>query len=720
MYNNSMNINIKSFLSDMMGAFAGSAVILPQSMGLGVVLFSMMGYEASTGALAGIIGAAILSFISGLAGATIGMLSAPNGPVTMLLASTMLLLSQTGQSNEYMLLTLSAILVLTGVFQIIFSLLGGAELIKYIPYPVIVGQISAIGILMIKSQLSFIITPFSQLDDMLLASVPLFVSLFTILVIILSAKFLKKVPSVLFGFISGIAFYQLLNIFYADALLSSWVVGAVPSVDNLNFGFDFSALKLLNFELIVTTALALMVLASTDCLVTAIVADSQTNLRNNSKKEIIAQGVSQIIIGFLGALGGGGTKGATLINLQSGGRRWSGVLSGLFFILLILFFGFLGEYLPISVLAGVIIYVGFKMINFNLINWIIYSKSRVDGLIALSVFIITISFDLVSAVGMGIFISMLMYFRMQIKAPIIHAMRDGKHKHSLSVRSDDEKNLLQEHGAKIVMLELRGNIFFATADKLLELSEAYIKKDQILIFNFLRVQFIDISGLILILQIASRMKKSGGELILCHMHRELGIGKKINKALEKIDKQNSIKIRIFIDSDSSFEYAENRLLKSYGLTHNDGTSFIQLEANTLCRNMSQQSLFTIKELAQQHEIKKNELLFSQDSDADSLFILLQGSIEVRLYTSKDEYKRFAKYTSGTYFGEIAFINPGKRIATAITNSDAILLELNHESVMALEGKTKELLLSELFFELGSRMGKELRNSAQEIRRLEQV
>jgi SulP family sulfate permease len=413
-----------------------------------------------------------------------------------------------------------------------------------------------------------------------------------------------------------------------------------------------------------------MILASTDCLVTAIVADSQTNLRNNSKKEIIAQGIAQTIIGFLGALGGGGTKGATLINLQSGGRRWSGVFSSIFFILLILFFGFLGKYLPIAVLAGVIIFVGFGMINFNLISWITYKKSRIDGIIALTVFAVTISVNLVTAVGIGILISMLMYFRMQIKAPIIHVVRDGVHKHSLNVRTDEEKNILHKNGSSIVMFELRGNIFFATADKLLELSEEYIKKDQYLIFNFLRVQFIDISGIILILQISSRMKKAGGELILCHMHNELGIGKKINKALEHIDKKNSIKIRTFVDTDSSFEYAENKILQKYSIDTKYKTTYIELKENALCKGIEAQSLSLIEKLSIKHKVKKDHILFNQGDMADSLFILLQGEVEIRLYTSKDEYKRLAKYNPGTFFGEISFISPGKRSASAIVNSNA--------------------------------------------------
>jgi len=715
-----MRVDSKAIFSDFLGAFAGSAVILPQSMGLGVVLFSIMGFDASSGALAGIIGAAILSLISGLFGATIGMLSAPNGPVTMLLVSTITIMSGSGASSDMMLLTLSAILVLTGVFQVVFSLIGGADLIKYIPYPVIVGQISAVGFLMIKSQVSFIFNPFLQIQDILTASVPITIAILTILTIIITPKISKKIPAVLAGFVVGIVVYQIIDYIYIHNAFSSWVVGVVPGVQNLNFGVNLEDLKTLDLRLVVTTALALMILASTDCLVTAIVADSQTNLRNNSKKEILAQGIAQMIIGFLGALGGGGTKGATLINLQSGGRRWSGVFSSIFFILLVLFFGFLGKYLPIAVLAGVIIFVGFGMINFNLINWLIYKKSRMDGLIALTVFIVTISVNLVSAVGIGILISMIMYFRMQIKAPIIHRVRDGFQKHSLNIRTDEQKKLLNENGSSIVMFELRGSLFFATADKLLELSEKYIKKDQYLIFNFLRVQFIDISGIILILQISSRMKKAGGELILCHMHKELGIGKKINKALEHIDKKNSIKILTFVDSDTSFEYVENKILQKHGILHNDSSKYIQLKENSLCKRMNPNSINLIEKLSTKYEIKKGEVIFSQYDEASSLFILLQGEIEIRLYVSKKEYKRLAKYNSGTFFGEISFISPGERSATAIVNSDAMLLELSHDALVDLQADDKERLLLELLFELGERMGVELRSSAQEIRRLEQV
>lgn len=708
-----------SISSDILGALAGSAVILPQSMGLGVVLFSVMGFDASSGALAGIIGAAVLSIVSGLIGATRGMLSAPNGPVTMLLVGVFTTMASAGASSQTMLLALSAILLLTGIFQIVFSLFGGAKLVKYIPYPVVVGLVTGIGFLMIKSQMKFLTNSYVNIENSLIASVPLIIATITIITIVLSTKFAKKLPAALMGlFVGGIS-YQIIDILYLHGVYSSWVVGVVPGVESLHFGISLESLKGLNIETIVAASLALMILATTDCLVTAIVADAQTNTRHNGKKEIVAQGLGQIVVGFLGGLGGGGTKGATLVNLQSGGGRFSAVFSGLTFVLLILFFGGLGVYLPISVLAGVIIFVGFGMINFNIISWIKYKKSRSDAMIALIVIATIIFIDLVTAVGVGVLISMLIYIRMQIKAPIVHRQTDGTNKHSLLKRTEKESIFFHEYGEQIVMFELRGNLFFATADKLLEILDPYIKKDYCVILHFQRVQLIDISGVILLLQIASNMKKVEGELLLCHMHKELGLGRKINKALEKIDKKNNIKIRTFVNTDSALMYAENRLLQKHNIPLRNRELYIELQKNDFCKNIPSHIVNIIENMSKKIEIKKEKTIFNQGDSGDSLFMVLQGEVDIRLYSSKKDYTILAKYGAGTYFGEISFLNPGSRTASAVAKYDIVLLELTQESILKLDSKEKEELALVLLFELGSTLGNELKHSASEIRRLEE-
>jgi MFS superfamily sulfate permease-like transporter len=108
-------------IRDLLGGLAATTVALPQSMGLGVALFVAMGYDASTGALAGLVGAAALSLVSGLAGVTMGMVSAPNGPVTMLLSVSMASVLAQGVEGDGILLALFAIILLTGLFQFLLG-----------------------------------------------------------------------------------------------------------------------------------------------------------------------------------------------------------------------------------------------------------------------------------------------------------------------------------------------------------------------------------------------------------------------------------------------------------------------------------------------------------------------------------------------------------------------------------------------------------------------
>ena len=204
------------------------------------------------------------------------------------------------------------------------------------------------------------------------------------------------------------------------------------------------------------------------------------------------------------------------------------------------------------------------------------------------------------------------------------------------------------------------------------------------------------------------------------MHKELGLGKKINRALESIDKKHSIKIRTFINIDSAFEYGENRLLVAHGIELRSKDSFIDIEENQLCKNISPNIVEIIQKLSREIKLNKGETLFEQGDMGDSLFMVLKGEVNIELFYGKDDYKLFGKYGAGTYFGEISFLNPGERTASAVCKADTTLLEFKQADLISLESKEKEELSLALLFELGSTLGEELRHSAREIRRLEAV
>ena len=710
----------KSFhISDILGGFAGSAVVLPQAMGLGVVLFTGMGMDASTGAMAGLLGAAILSIVSGFFGATIGMISAPNGPVTMLLVGVFAGMSANGAGAAEMMTALSAILILTGLFQLAFGAIGGGQLIKYIPYPVVAGLVTGIGLLMIKSQFLLLSKDMDMLQSFdLHSAIPVITALLTIFTIAVVPKRFPKIPGALAGLIFGIFLFQTL-VYLTGNAEQNWVVGTIPSLASLQLGITPQALKELPWNIVITSSLALTILATTDCLITSVVADSQTGERHNAKKEMAAQGTGQILVGLLAGLGGGGTKGSTLVTIQSGGGRWSPVVSGLLMIVLMLFAGAAGSYLPISVLAGVITFVGIGMVDLNIFSWLKTKENRIDGTIALSVIATIVLLNLVMAVAVGAAIAIIIFIRTQIKAPIIHRRVTAEHHHSLCARADNERKILDAQGSRIIMVELRGNLFFATADRLLSEIEEDIFPGNIIILHFRRVKYIDLTGMILLTQIASRAASKGATLIFCHLREELGFGEKVSEAFHQIDKKSDFRAKIFQDTDTAFEYAENLVLEREGCRVAQHDRYTPLAENNFCSGMPENIIALIEGITAPAVLSEGNEVFKNGDFGQSLFLVLKGEIEIRLYTSERGYKRLAKYGPGTYFGEIAFLIPGPRAASAVATQDAEIMEIDREDIMAMDHDAKADLALYLLYEIGGTLGEALRRSAADIYRLEQ-
>ncbi len=379
--------------------------------------FTAIGLDASSGAMAGLVGVTILLLSSGLMGATTGMISAPNGPVTMLLAGLAAKLAPHYSAIE-ILVILGIVLVFTGFFQIVFGLLKGGEIIKIIPYPVVASMITAIGILMIKSQL----TQLAPVTTMAGWSgyIPLIVATITLAIIYLS-NLCSQPPVNPHGLLGGIIAYTILNLLSSQPAVPDWVIGPLPSIDFdmvLN-RLDGINLLLLPWQLIIVSALALTILVMIDCLLTALVADSQTCMRHNSQRELIAQGIAQMLIGAVGGVGGGGTKGATLACTIAGGRRWSPLFAALILLLMTIFGRQLGTFLPLSALSGVIIYIGLKMINPNIILWFKDSYTRLDAVNALMVIVVTLFFDVTKAVALGMIFAVITFISRNMQRSLI-------------------------------------------------------------------------------------------------------------------------------------------------------------------------------------------------------------------------------------------------------------------------------------------------------------
>ena len=707
-------------IGDLAGGAAAAMVVLPQAMAYGVALFSLMGMSAASGALAGLVGAACLSLVSGFFGGTIGLVSSPTGPVLVLFSGAVLAFESAGLAGEKLFAALMVTTVLAGLFQVAIAVSGGGRLIKLIPYPVVVGFTTGAALLMIQSQLKPIFGPLLEASWEAWRWIPFATAVATYLWIAASSKWVSTVPPMVAGLAGGTLVFHFLAGMAPEPLPVAWVVGVLPDPTSIVAGLSIAGIAQLPVMPVVSAALALAMLASLNTMLASVIADLATETRHNALRELLAQGVGQTLTGLLGSMGGSATTGATVVAVSAGARRWAGVTAGAAFLLLVLFFGPAGKVLPISVLAGIVIYVAVGMIGADAFEWLRSGRTRTDALVALLVTIVTVAYDLVTAVGAGVVIAIVLFIREQARTSVIHRRSTGAQRHSVRLRTEKERALLEQHGGRIVIYELRGNLFFATADHLFEELLPDLDRPAWIILHLRRVSQVDLTGIKILHQIATRLHAHGGQLLFCEVHHHIGLGADVGRALSRVSQKGAGNRRVLtlIGSDEALEHAENALLTELGSPPAAAHDRVELAAADLCRGMTTEQVAALRSVLSSRTVESGRTLFAAGEQGDDMYIVVSGEVDVRLQTTQHHYKRIANCGPGTVFGEIAFIDPGPRTADAIAVQPTELLVLDRRGLERLERERPDAAVS-LLIALGNMQGHHLRRSDEEIQRLAQ-
>ncbi|MCA9548849.1 MAG: SLC26A/SulP transporter family protein, partial [Myxococcales bacterium] len=702
---------------DLWGGLAAAAVVLPQAMAFGVALFVPAGLPASSGAIAGLIGAAALSLSSGLSGGTAGLISAPTGPTLVLQVAALTALGRAGLSGEGVLTGFLAVLLLTGILQALIGISGGGRLIKFIPHPVVAGFMTGSAILMILSQRS----PLSgtEVPDPwdTWRWMPAATALVTYLVVVYAPRVLPKVPGTVAGLVGGTAFFHLISWGLGRTTPSPWVIGQLPGLQALQVNLHPSGLASLPWPTVLASAATLAVLASLDTLLTSVVADVTTRQRHDARRELVGQGVGQVLAGLFGGMAGAGTTGATVVATNTGGRRWVGVVAGLTFFLLLAVGGPVGAVLPVSVLGGIILRVAVHMVDRDVFTWLRRRRTRMDAGIAVMVATVTVAYDLMVAVGVGMAVAIGAFIRAQIQSPVIHRRSTGRQRRSVRHRPSQERALLEQHGDRIVLYELKGSLFFATADRLFGEVMDDLCRPAWVIFDMARVRSVDLTGVKILEQMAARLEASGGQLCFCTVHSGAGLGKKVKKTFKKVSPgAPSPSAKTFNGPDEALRYAEDELLRSLGHEPAAARDAAGLEANDLCRSMDAGEVAVLQAVLRSASFPAGAVIFNADDMGRALFVVLRGEVETQLPTTEHHHTRLAAYPPGTFFGEVAFLSPGPRAATAVAISDVEALELDREDFDLLRVRRPDVGAAVLLA-LARAQGAALRWSAAELRRM---
>ena len=519
-------IETNNLKGDIFGGITAGIVALPLALAFGIQAFGSIDdpSASSMGALAGLVGATMLGFFASLFGGTHSQISGPTGPMTVITASLISGVWTAHQSLSAVLISMSMAGLFCGLFQILFGVIKIGKYVRYIPYPVLSGFMSGIGVIIILQQLYALVglkSPVLTIDMITemperlqgdVSFIALLLGLGTIAIIWLMPKLTKKVPATLVALIV----MTVVSLFFEmeDRLLIGAIPGGLPMPFFANASISLAGIDWYEtMKVAVVPGLTLAGLGSIDTLLTSVVADNITKTHHNSNQELIGQGIGNMLGGLFCGIGGAGATMRTVVNVKSGGRtKISGMVHSLFLLAILLGLGGLVRYVPLSVLAGILITVGWGIIDFKGFRDLL-KIPKADASVLLIVFGLTVLVDLLTAVGIGMVIACVLF--MKRASDLV----EGGYSSSIMTNFDKESPWADEGGIPeslrhhIYIQRLNGPIFFGTITKFQSVMNDVPADAKIVIIRMKLVSFMDQSGLYA-METAIKEIQSHGTMVL--------------------------------------------------------------------------------------------------------------------------------------------------------------------------------------------------------------
>ena len=530
-------ISTNNLKGDIFGGITAGIVALPLALAFGIQAFGGVNdpNASAVGALAGLVGATMLGFFASLFGGTHSQISGPTGPMTVITASLIsgIWVSQQASGIPFdqaigtILLSMSFAGIFCGLFQILFGILKIGKYIRYIPYPVLSGFMSGIGIIIILQQIYPLIglkspvlvvdmiTEFPErvADGISLSA--LLLGLGAIAIIYLFPLVTKKIPATLVALIV----MTIVSLFIND-FPSTLTIGEIPAGFPLPFflkdGIDMSVVDWgMVLKSSVIPGLTLAGLGSIDTLLTSVVADNITKTKHNSNQELIGQGVGNMIAAMFCGIGGAGATMRTVVNVKSGGRsQISGMVHSLFLLAILLGLGSIVKFVPLSVLAGILITVGAGIIDFKGSKDLLRIPKS-DSFVLVVVLLTTVFVDLLTAVGIGMVIACFLFMK-RTSDFVEQAYTSEELPTSFNPSSpwSDEESFPEEVRHKVYIQRLDGPIFFGSITRFNEVMHTVPEDVETVIIRMKRVTFMDQSGLYAMETAIKDLNASGKQVLM--------------------------------------------------------------------------------------------------------------------------------------------------------------------------------------------------------------
>ncbi|MBS4760354.1 MAG: SulP family inorganic anion transporter [Clostridium sp.] len=483
------------FAGDVFGGINSAIITLPQALAFGVA--------TGFGAGAGLWGAIILCFVAGILGTKTPLISGTTGPVAIVVASMMLALrNDIGAAVTIMLIA--------AVLQLIASLTNLPSMVKYVPYPVISGFMNGVGVIIIILQLnplmghpamSSTVTTVMSIHKSLasLNHDAVFIGIITLIVAFFTPKIINRfVPSQVLALIIG-------------TIISIKLGLHLDRISELSVSFPSIIKPDTDIHHIITYlpyAFTLAVVFSAESMLTGLVSDSLTKTRHSPKRLLAAQGIGNFMCALTGSLGGSAATMRSVAALNAGAStKMCAVINPV--LLIILLFkcsGFVAQ-IPLAVLAAILMKIGYDIIDVKLLKVLKYAPKD-DLYVLFLVFLLTVFYNLIFAVGAGITLAALLYAkRVADKAELVH-----KSVYDTEIM-ELERILERDYKHKIRVVHISGQFFFGSATQLISKFDELLGTE-ILILNYESDDLLDISAIFALEDIILRLQSQNIAIIL--------------------------------------------------------------------------------------------------------------------------------------------------------------------------------------------------------------
>ena len=516
------NYNRKTFVADLMAGIIVGIVALPLAIAFGIA--------SGVTPEKGIITAIVASFVISALGGSKVQIGGPTGAFIIIIY---------GIIQQYGMEGLTIATLMAGVFLILFGLLHLGTIIKFIPYPIVVGFTSGIAVTIFTTQvkdlfgLNITSVPSDFIEKWIcyfnnFSTVDLWssvIGIVSVVIIMLTPKVSKKIPGSLVAII----------VMTVAALLLKQFAG-VESIETIGDRFAISnslpeatvpALSWETIKNLVSPAITIAILGAIESLLSAAVADGVIGDHHNSNTELIAQGVANLASPIFGGIPATGAIARTMTNINNGGRTpIAGIMHAVVLLLIFLFLMPLAKYIPMACLAGVLVVVSYGMSGWR--SFLALMKNpKSDVTVLLITFFLTIIFDLTIAIEVGLIIACLLFMRRMSETTDVHII-------SNEINPDDEDSDMHlgniEHltiPKGVEVYEINGPYFFGAGNRFEEIMATLGDRPQVRIIRMRKVPFVDSTGIHNLTNLCEMSQKEGIQIVLS------GVTEKVHSQLDK-------------------------------------------------------------------------------------------------------------------------------------------------------------------------------------------